>query len=84
MKEVRKIGFEEVMRRIHRRVGNKPVFVSYDIDFVDPPYNRGEITAVLASSIIYEMITLVALKKKGHNYIDDLTNKKHKSRLLSL
>jgi agmatinase len=105
MKEVRKIGFAEVMRRIHHRVGNKPVFVSYDIDFVDPAYapgtgtpevggptsyealeyvrgldglnivgfdlvevlpsyDSGEITAVLASSIIYEMITLVALKKK--------------------
>jgi agmatinase len=105
MKEVRKIGFAEVMRRIHHRVGNKPVFVSYDIDFVDPAYapgtgtpevggptsyealeyvrgldglnivgfdlvevlpsyDSGEITAVLASSIIYEMITLIALKKK--------------------
>jgi len=83
------------------------VFVSYDIDFVDPAfapgtgtpevggptsyealeyvrgldglniagfdlvevlplpsYDHGEITAVLASAIMYEMITLVALKKK--------------------
>jgi len=105
MKEVRQIGFTEVMRRIHQRVGNKPVFVSYDIDFVDPAfapgtgtpevggptsyealeyvrgldglnivgfdlvevlpaYDSGEITAALASAIMYEMITLVALKKK--------------------
>lgn len=105
MKEVRKIGYSEVMRRIHERVGDRPVFVTYDIDFVDPAYapgtgtpevggptsyealeyvrgldglnivgfdlvevlptyDSGEITAVLASSVIFEMITLIALKKK--------------------
>jgi agmatinase len=105
MKEVRKTGFSEVMDRIHQRVGDRPVFVSYDIDFVDPAfapgtgtpevggptsyealeyvrgldglnivgfdlvevlpsYDPGEITAVLASAIIYEMITLIALKKR--------------------
>ncbi|KKB33899.1 agmatinase [Bacillus thermotolerans] len=105
MKEVRQIGFQEVMRRIHERVGDRPVFVTYDIDFVDPAYapgtgtpeiggptsyealeyvrgldgldivgfdlvevlptyDSGEITAALASTIIYEMITLTALKKK--------------------
>lgn len=105
MKEVRQIGFEEVMRRIHKRVGDRPVFVSYDIDFVDPAfapgtgtpevggptsyealeyvrgldglnvvgfdlvevlptYDSGEITAVLASAVMFEMITLTALKKK--------------------
>lgn len=105
MREVRQIGFNEVIRRIHKRVGSLPVFVTYDIDFVDPAYAPGtgtpevggptsfealeyvrgldglnivgfdlvevlpaydsnEITAVLASSIMYEMITLAALKKK--------------------
>ncbi|WP_339161474.1 agmatinase [Siminovitchia sp. FSL W7-1587] len=105
MKEVRKIGFEQVMKRIHDRVKDRPVFVTYDIDFVDPAYAPGtgtpevggptsyealeyvrgldgldvvgfdlvevlpsydanEITAVLASSVIYEMITLTALKKR--------------------
>ncbi len=107
MKEVRKIGFENVMKRIHERVKDCPVFVTYDIDFVDPAYAPGtgtpevggptsyealeyvrgldgldvvgfdlvevlpsydanEITAVLASSVIYEMITLIALKKRRH------------------
>lgn len=105
MKEVREIGFENVMKRIHERVKDRPVFVTYDIDFVDPAYAPGtgtpevggptsyealeyvrgldgldivgfdlvevlpaydanEITAVLASSVIYEMITLIALKKR--------------------
>lgn len=105
MREVRQIGFDKVMERIHERVQDRPVFVTYDIDFVDPAYAPGtgtpevggptsfealeyvrgldgldvvgfdlvevlptydanEITAVLASSIMYEMITLIALKKR--------------------
>ncbi|RST77739.1 agmatinase [Siminovitchia acidinfaciens] len=105
MKEVRQIGFENVMKRIHERVKDRPVFVTYDIDFVDPAYAPGtgtpevggptsyealeyvrgldgldvvgfdlvevlptydanEITAVLASAVMYEMITLIALKKR--------------------
>ncbi|MFD1708794.1 agmatinase [Siminovitchia sediminis] len=105
MKEVREIGFDNVMKRIHERVQDRPVFVTYDIDFVDPAYAPGtgtpevggptsyealeyvrgldgldvvgfdlvevlptydsnEITAVLASAVIYEMLTLVALKKR--------------------
>lgn len=105
MKEVRQVGFENVMKRIHDRVKDRPVFVTYDIDFIDseyapgtgtpevggpssyealefvraldglnvvdfdlvevlPAYDANEITAVLASSVIYEMITLIALKKR--------------------
>ncbi|MED3724869.1 agmatinase [Priestia filamentosa] len=112
MKEVRKIGFDNVMKRIHERAGDKPVFVSYDIDFLDPAYapgtgtpevggptsyeglefvrgldglnlvgfdlvevlpsyDSGEITAVAASSIIYEMITLIALKKRNEHLQQD-------------
>ncbi|MFD1706712.1 agmatinase [Siminovitchia sediminis] len=105
MKEVREIGYDNVMKRIHERVQDRPVFVTYDIDFVDPAYAPGtgtpevggptsyealeyvrgldgldvvgfdlvevlptydsnEITAVLASAVIYEMLTLIALKKR--------------------
>lgn len=105
MKEVREIGYKKVMERIHSRVGGKPVFVTYDIDFLDPAYapgtgtpevggptsyegleyvrgldgldikgfdlvevlpsyDSGEITAIAASSIIFEMVTLIAMKKR--------------------
>lgn len=105
MREVREIGMEEVIKRIHARVGDRPVFVSYDIDFLDPAYapgtgtpevggptsfeglefvrkldginvvgfdlvevlpsyDSGEITAVAASAVIFEMISLIALKKR--------------------
>ncbi|MFC7395434.1 agmatinase [Scopulibacillus cellulosilyticus] len=118
MKEVRKLGYENVMKQIHERVGDKPVFVSYDIDFLDPAYapgtgtpevggptsyegleyargldglnlvgfdlvevlpsyDSGEITAIAASSIIFEMITLVALKKRREQEKDIKTNKEN-------
>ncbi|MFB4165128.1 agmatinase [Alteribacillus sp. JSM 102045] len=105
MREVRKLGKNEVLRQIHERAGNKPVFVSYDIDFVDPAfapgtgtpevagpdsfealeyvrglyglnikgfdlvevlpeYDSGDITAALASTVAFEMITLVAMQKR--------------------
>ncbi|MBM7599061.1 agmatinase [Virgibacillus halotolerans] len=106
MKEVREIGYEKVMERIHTRTDDRPVFVTYDIDFLDPAYapgtgtpevggptsyegleyvrgldgldikgfdlvevlpsyDSGEITAVAASSVIFEMITLIAMKKRA-------------------
>ncbi|PYZ96746.1 agmatinase [Alteribacter lacisalsi] len=106
MRESRKLGQEEVIRRIHNRVGtDRPVFVTFDIDFVDPAYapgtgtpevagptsfealeyvrsldslnikgfdlvevlpayDSGDITAGLAAAVAYEMITLVAMKKR--------------------
>ncbi|MCK6258162.1 agmatinase [Fictibacillus sp. KIGAM418] len=104
MRDVRKLGYDEVIRKIHERTGDKPAFVSFDIDFVDPAYapgtgtpeaagptshealdlvrnldglnlvgfdlvevlpayDSGEITAMLASTVMFEMITLIALKK---------------------
>lgn len=105
MSEVREIGYDKLIDRIHDRVKDKRAFVSFDIDFLDPAYapgtgtpevggptshealecvrglkgldivgfdlvevlpayDSGEITAVAASAVIFEMITLVALKKR--------------------
>ncbi|QQK75763.1 agmatinase [Salicibibacter cibarius] len=106
MKEVRQLGYDEVMKQIHQRVGKRPVFVTYDIDFLDPAYapgtgtpevggptsyegleyirgldgldikgfdlvevlpayDSGQITAIAASSVIFEMISLIAMKKRA-------------------
>lgn len=106
MREVRKLGHDGVVKRIHQRVKDRPVFVSFDIDFIDPAYapgtgtpevagptshealefvrsldgldlkgfdlvevlpayDHGEVTAGIASAVAYEMITLIALKKRG-------------------
>ncbi|MEM4152432.1 MAG: agmatinase [Nitrososphaerota archaeon] len=39
-------------------------FVGFDLVEVSPPYDYGEITAVLAANLIYEFISLLALSKK--------------------
>ena len=105
MREARELGMDNVIDNIHKRVGDNPVFVSFDIDFLDPAYAPGtgtpevggptsfealeyvrkldglnikgfdlvevlptydsnEITAVAASSVIFEMVTLIALAKR--------------------
>jgi len=104
MAEVRQIGIEALIRRIRDRVGEAKVFLTFDIDFVDPAfapgtgtpevggvtsgealdivralnglnfvgfdlvevlseYDPGDITALLASNIVYEFISMIALKK---------------------
>ncbi|MFS8579369.1 MAG: agmatinase [Novibacillus thermophilus] len=105
MRDVRRLGYDDVIKQIHERVGDRPAFVTFDIDFVDPAYapgtgtpevggptsyealefvrgldglnlvgfdlvevlpayDSGEMTAIAASAVMYEMITLVALKKR--------------------
>lgn len=104
--EIRETGLKEVTQHIRNRVGETKVFVSFDIDFVDPAYAPGtgtpeiggftsgealelvrglkglnfvgfdlvevlpaldpsEITSLLASNIVYEFISLLALNKKN-------------------
>ena len=41
MAEVREIGIPEVIQRIHQRVGDARVFVTFDIDAVDPAFAPG-------------------------------------------
>jgi len=106
--EVREIGIKEVTKRIYDRIRQTKVFISFDIDFVDPAFAPGtgtpevggftsseaielvrglkglnfvgfdlvevlpafdpsEITALLASNIIYEFISLLALNKKQND-----------------
>ncbi|MGI6128133.1 MAG: arginase family protein, partial [Planifilum sp.] len=38
--------------------------VGFDLVEVLPAYDSGEMTAIAASAVMYEMITLVALKKR--------------------
>ncbi|MHA2357313.1 MAG: agmatinase [Candidatus Heimdallarchaeaceae archaeon] len=105
--ETREIGINETLTRIRRRIGDSKVFISFDIDFVDPAfapgtgtpevggftsgetidiirglkglnfvgfdlvevlpaYDSSEITSLLASNIIYEFISLLALKQKSN------------------
>lgn len=103
--QYKKAGVERMLEIIHQRVGKGPVFLSFDIDFLDPvyapgtgtpevsgasmddalafvrgltginfvgfdlvevlpAYDHGQITAAAAANIVYEFITLIALKKR--------------------
>lgn len=103
--EAYEIGIDKLVHRIRERVGDANVFVTFDIDFVDPAYapgtgtpevggftsrealqlirglkglnlvgfdivevlpqyDREQITAILAANIVYEFISLIALRKK--------------------
>nr|WP_317379476.1 agmatinase [uncultured Faecalimonas sp.] len=103
--KVREMGFEALIQTVLERVGEKPCFLTFDIDFVDPAYapgtgtpevggftslealelvrkikdlnfvgfdivevlpayDHGEITAYLAANIVFEYLSILALKKK--------------------
>ena len=102
--EIRKVGIDAVLREIHSKVGSRPMYVTLDIDAVDPafapgtgtpevggltsyemlqlvrglkglngigfdlvetspPYDSAGITAILAANLVFEFLSLVALKK---------------------
>ena len=104
--KVREMGVETLIKTILERVGDKPCFLTFDIDFVDPAYapgtgtpevggftslealdlvrkikdlnfvgfdlvevlpayDHGEITAYLAANIVFEYLSILAVKKKA-------------------
>lgn len=105
MNDVREIGYEKVVEKIHQQVADQKVFVSFDIDFLDPvyapgtgtpeaggaatidgmqfiqqldgldivgfdlvevlpAYDSGELTAIAAANIVFEMISLLAVRNR--------------------
>jgi len=103
--EAMSLGVTSVVERIREKAAGKNVYVSFDIDAVDPafapgtgtpevggftshqalqlvrglrglnligfdlvevspPYDHGDITAILASNLVFEFLSLVALKKQ--------------------
>lgn len=54
MRDVRTAGFESVIKEIHERAANRPVFVSYDIDFLDPAYAPGTGTPEIGGPTSFE------------------------------
>ena len=103
---VRELGIPETISRIRERVGDRKVYVSFDVDFVDPAYapgtgtpevggftsreaqefvrglrgvsivgcdvvevypqydGPGQVTSLLAANVAYEMLSLVAGRKR--------------------
>lgn len=61
--KIREMGFDAVVERIIKRVGNNPVFLTFDIDFVDPAYAPGTGTPEVGGFTSWETLsTLRQLK----------------------
>jgi agmatinase len=41
MDDVRALGFPKVLQAVKERVGTGPVFLSFDVDFIDPAFAPG-------------------------------------------
>lgn len=57
--EVRNLGLEALTDRIIKRVGDKKVFLTFDIDFVDPAYCPGTGTPEVGGFTSHETLTLL-------------------------
>ncbi len=104
--KVHEMGMNSIIQMIKERVGDRPCFLTFDIDFVDPAYapgtgtpevggftsnetltilrnltelnyvgfdvvevlpalDSGEVTAYLAANIVFEYLSILAVKKKN-------------------
>jgi len=57
--EVHRLGMAEVNRRIRGRVGDAPVFISFDIDFIDPSHAPGTGTPEVGGFTTWEALQLI-------------------------
>ncbi|NJE26810.1 agmatinase [Thermococcus sp. MV5] len=67
--EMYKLGIDEVAKRIQERVGDAKVFVTFDIDFVDPAYAPGTGTPEVGGPSSRETLELVRKGLKGLNFV---------------
>ena len=62
--KVRELGFEETINQIKERVGNNKVFLTFDIDFVDPAYAPGTGTPEVGGFTSYETLGILRALKE--------------------
>ncbi len=65
--QMHKIGLEATAAKIREVVGDKPVFVTFDIDFIDPAYAPGTGTPVIGGFTTAETFKLLRLALPGLN-----------------
>lgn len=58
-RELHKIGIEECCRRIREHVGSAKVFITFDIDFLDPVYAPGTGTPMPGGFSTYEAAEII-------------------------
>lgn len=57
--KIRQIGFQKLIEEVLERVGDKPCFLTFDIDFVDPAYAPGTGTPEVGGFTSYETLELM-------------------------
>lgn len=57
--EMRNIGFDQVIEEIIKKVGDNKVFLTFDIDFVDPAYAPGTGTPEVGGFSSYESLDII-------------------------
>lgn len=66
--EMHEIGLDKVGKQIRERVGDKKVFFTFDIDFVDPAYAPGTGTIEVGGFTSYETLKLIR-ETKDLNFV---------------
>lgn len=71
---LRRKSYEEVSSIIRKRVGNRPVFVSFSIDFLDPAYAPGTVAPAAGGFSVQDVLvllekTLPGLDIKGMDFV---------------
>ncbi len=66
--KVREMGFDALIKEITDRVGDKKVFFTFDIDFVDPAYAPGTGTPEVGGFTSLETLTILRALK-GLNFV---------------
>ena len=61
--KIREMGIDELMQQVIDRVGDKPVFLTFDIDFVDPAYAPGTGTPEVGGFTSWEALSMVRALK---------------------
>lgn len=56
---VHEMGLHAIIKMIKERVGDKPCFLTFDIDFVDPAYAPGTETSEVGGFTSYETLTIL-------------------------
>jgi len=67
--EMFKLGVDKVVRMIQERVGDAKVFVTFDIDFIDPAYAPGTGTPEVGGPSSREALELIRKGLKGLDFV---------------
>ena len=61
-------GIPTLSKKIHKIVGDRPVYISFDIDAVDPAYAPGTGTPEVGGFTSYEMLQMIR-SLQGLNFV---------------